>query len=249
MQSFSLVKVFFAVSMFAFVPLACGEDESNPKPSPSDGGESNAGGSSPGRGGEPASGGSGAALGGAPMLPPGISDEPSTIPCAESCDSARVGALGQFVHIDPCCAGAEEACGLNTQFLDQTGATFGESCQPKNQPGELDESCPATAAGSVPFGAIMVPLNPFPGCCRPNGTCGVQVNEIVVMIGPEPSSVGDLSLGCVDAEPFFPGVDPVPCGDGAGGGGNAGAGGAPGAGGADGAGGASGGASGAGGGE
>jgi hypothetical protein len=248
MQPFSLVKAFCALSMFAFVPLACGDDESNPKPSPSDGGESNAGGPNTGRGGEPASGGSGA-MGGAPMLPPGISETPSTEQCAEeSCESARVGALGTFYYIDPCCAGAEDACGLNTQFLELTGASFGDTCQPKNQPGELDGACPATEAGMIPVGDFSAPLNPFPGCCRPNGTCGVQVNEVVVMLGPQASPIGDLELGCVDAEPFFPGEDPVPCGDGAGGGGNAGAGGVPGDG-AGGAGGAGGGAGGAGGGE
>lgn len=245
MQSFSLVKAFFALSMFAFVPLACGDDESNPNPSPSDGGESNAGGPNTGRAGEPASGGMG---GGSPMLPPGISDMESTIECAESCESARVGALGQFYYIDPCCAGAEEACGLNTQFLDLTGASFGEdSCQPKNQPGELDEACPATEAAMIPFGAASAPLVPFPGCCRPNGICGVQVNEVLLMLGQAATPIGNLELGCVDAEPFFSNADPVPCGDGAGGSGNAGAGGVPG----DGSGGASGGAGagGAGGGE
>jgi hypothetical protein len=246
MKSLSFVKALFAVSMVAFVPLACGDDESNPKPSPSDGGESNAGGAKPGRGGEPGSGD----MGGAP-LPPGISDTPSTIECAESCDSAAVGvaALDQLYYIEPCCAGAEEACGLDTQFLELTGATFGETCQPKNQPGELDEACPATEPATVPFGTLMAPLSPFPGCCRPSGTCGVQVNEVVIMLGPQAAPIGDLELGCVDAAPFFPEADPVPCGDGAGGSGNAGAGGVPGSVGGDGAGGASGGAGGAGGGE
>ncbi len=227
MKSFAFARAVIATSVLCLsLPLACGDSEENPDPVPNP----NLG----GEGGEPASSGGGmaGAGGGAPvMLPPGISDMPSTAECSsESCESAQVGiaALNQLYYIDPCCAGpSEDACGLNTQFLALTGASFEETCQPKNQPGEVDEACPSTEPATIPFGTFMAPLSPFPGCCRPSGTCGVQVNQVVVMLGAQAAPIGNLELGCVDAAPFFPDADPVPCGDGPiGGAGGTGAGGA-----------------------
>jgi hypothetical protein len=121
---------------------------------------------------------------------------------------------------------------------------FEETCQARDQPGDLDEACPAADMVAIPVGGQMAMLDAFPGCCRPNGMCGVVVNDVSLGGGIIP--VGSLGLGCVDAAPFFPDEDPVTCG--AGGGGNAGgsgnAGGEPAVVGGDGAGGASGGAGG-----
>jgi hypothetical protein len=50
----------------------------------------------------------------------------------------------------------------------------------------------------------MVPLDPFAGCCRPNGTCGVVINQVTTGGGKLP--IADLSLGCVDAAPFAGGL-------------------------------------------
>lgn len=230
--------------MFAVVPLACGDDES-PKPSPSDGGEPGSGGTSDGRGGgEPVDMGGSDAMGGAPMLPPGISLTPKTEQCSEACTSGSVG-LGPTMtyYLDPCCTEEDDACGLNTTFLAAAGVAFAETCQPKNQPGELDDACPSPEPAVVPAGPGMITLDPFPGCCRPSGVCGVVVNEVSagMMVLP----LGNLELGCLDAAPFFPGEEPVPCGDGAGGGNAGGSGNAGEASvGGDGAGGASGGAGG-----
>jgi hypothetical protein len=129
--------------------------------------------------------------------------------------------------------------------LESAGATFEQSCQPKAQPGDLDENCPAPAGAVVPISdAMTITLDAFPGCCRPSGMCGVVVDEASTLGGAVP--LGDLGLGCVDAAPFFPGEDPVPCGDGpVGGAGGGSSGGAPTTSAGDGAGGASGGAGGA----
>ncbi|HKY40105.1 MAG TPA: hypothetical protein VJN18_29420 [Polyangiaceae bacterium] len=228
MKSFAFARALVAASVLGLLlPLACGDSEENPDPDPVP--NPNVG----GEGGAETSGSGGGSSGSAamPMLPPGISETPSTAECSsESCDSAEIGiaALGQLFYIDPCCAGQnEDACGLDTQFLASTGASFEETCQPKNQPGDVDEACPSTESASIPFGTFMAPLSPFPGCCRPSGTCGVQVNQVVVMLGAQAASIGNLELGCVDAAPFFPNEDPVPCGGmpigGAGGSGTGGA--------------------------
>ena len=152
----------------------------------------------------------------------------------DSCASAAVGP----VFIDPCCAG--DSCGLATGFLELVGAHFADACQPKGQSGDVDGTCPTSAASAVPFGGAMVPINGFVGCCRENGMCGVVVDDVM---SPLAGKLASLGLGCVDATPFFPEKAPGPCGGGGGGGGGAGgmsAGGAGGvsAGGAGGAGGA-----------
>jgi len=222
MKSLTFARALVATSALCLaLPLACGDSEENPNPTPSGGGE---GGEPPtGRGGEPAAGGAPVV-----MLPPGISDMPSTLVCSESCDSAQVGVGTMSYYLDPCCTEADDACGLNTAFLATVGAMFEDTCQPKNQPGDEDANCPAPPQAMIPIMDQMATLNEFPGCCRPSGVCGVLVNA--VGIGPLP--LGNLELGCVDAAPFFPDTDPVPCGDvpvgGAGGGGVGGAsGGAP----------------------
>jgi hypothetical protein len=240
MKSLSFARALVASSVLCLaLPLACGDSEDNPGPvpNPNVGGE---GGGETGGSGGPAAGG-----GPAVELPPGISDMPSTIECSESCDSGRVGLGAVNYYLDPCCTEADNACGLNTAFLESAGAMFEDACQPKNQPGDLDENCPSPPGAMIPTSMGDITLDAFPGCCRPSGVCGVVVNEASAGGGILP--LGDLELGCVDAAPFFPGEDPVPCGDGpVGGAGGGSAGGAgPGAGGMDGVVGGAGGAGGA----
>jgi hypothetical protein len=228
------------------LPVACGDDETNPpgKAGSDAGGEAGAGTGT--GGGNTTDGGAGGA---APStLPPGISSVSKTEMCTDepACKSAAVGP----VYIDPCCAG--DACGLATGFLGLVGAKFENDCQPKGQVGEVDEGCPTTAPSAVPFPmggtTIMVPINGFVGCCRENGMCGVVVDDVV---SPALGKLASLGLGCVDAAPFFPqGPAPKACGAGGGGAGGSGAGGASGGESAGGAGGAvtpAGGAGGAGG--
>ena len=252
MKSFSFAKALVTGSFLCLaLPVACGDSEENPTPNPNVGGEASGG--EPGRtGGEPGMSGGAEAAGGAAPLPPGISLMPTTIECGGDCESARVG-LGPTMsyYINPCCA-AGDVCGLSTEFLASVGATFEETCQPKDQPGEPDEACPSPDASMIPAGGMVITLDAFPGCCLPSGVCGVAVNDVTAGGGILP--LGSLEMGCVEAAPFFPaGTDPVPCGEGVGGSGAGGsdaggsdAGGMPATAGGDGAGGASGGVGGAG---
>jgi len=149
---------------------------------------------------------------------------PQKVACGdEMCGSASVGPL----YIDPCCS--NDACGLETGFLQLVGASFAETCQPKAQPGVVDEACPTTDPSTIPYptaaGTLMVPISGFVGCCRDNGKCGVVVDDITATgLG----KLTTLGLGCVDAAPFFPGEPVASCGSS---GGAGGAGGAPNAGG------------------
>ena len=213
MKSVSLAKALTFGALVCFtLPVACGDDDDT-TPAASGG----AGGEASGAGGDAGAGGATGAL------PDGLSDVSKTAMCgADSCQSAAVGP----VFIDPCCA--DDACGLATGFLALVGAKFEAACQPKGQPGTVDEACPTSAASAVPFGGAMVPINGFVGCCRENGMCGVVVDDVTSPLG----KLASLGLGCVDAAPFFPNETPGTCGTGGGGMGGAGGGGMGGAGGA-----------------
>jgi len=214
MKSTSLAKAFTLSTFICFaLPVACGDDDDNKPGGPMSEAGSNAGGEA---NAAPSDGGAG----GAAQLPAGISSMPVTVECSSSCSSAKVGLGMQFVYIDPCCAEADGACGLSTDFLQADGS---HACEPRNQPGAADPSCANSESVEVPFGGQKVKLDPFVGCCRPSGMCGVLVNNIT--IGSGFVNIGDLSLGCVDAAPFFPGQEPVPCTGAEGGGGGGGAGG------------------------
>jgi hypothetical protein len=208
-------------TLFFAVPVACSNSESDP-------GSSNGGSAASGAatvGGTPASGGSAGSGGsGGVMLPPGTSETPKTIQCGGDCSSARVG----LIYVDPCCSGANsDVCGIDTTYLATTGAGLVEGCEPKDQPGELNEACPSPDPAMIGMMGAMATLDAFPGCCRPNGTCGVAIDTVTAAGGLVP--VADLGLGCVDAAMFFPGEAPVPCSDAGGAGGAGGAAGAAGA--------------------
>jgi len=220
MKSSSFAKaITLGCLVLVAVPVACGDDTSNGSTKSANAGAG--GDQNPdhvgGAGGADHAGGAGGAA-----LPPGLSEAPTTVDCGMSCTSAKVGALGQVVYVDPCCAGAaKDACGLTTTFLAQTGLSFGESCLAKNQPGDADDSCPSPTPAMVPVMGTTATLDAFPGCCRAaTGTCGVLVNKVTLGQGLVP--LGDLGLGCVDSAPFFPGVAAKACGAGAGGAGGAG---------------------------
>jgi hypothetical protein len=217
MKPFSFAKLLAVGCLFALaLPVGCGDsDDSNDEPGAAGSGAGGDGSGASSAGGTGNGGDGGGVL-------PGISDVSKTEMCGDnSCKSGNVATY----FIDPCCAG--DACGLDTSFLQVVGASFAETCQPRDQPGELDEECPASADSQIPFGMNMVPLAGFAGCCRPDGKCGVFVDKIS---SPVLGVLGTLGLGCVDAAPFFPGETIGSCGDGIGG--QPGAGGAPGVGGA-----------------
>jgi hypothetical protein len=49
---------------------------------------------------------------------------------------------------------------------------------------------------------VMIDIDPFVGCCRPNGTCGVVVDKIAT----KGVALSNFSLGCIDAAPFMKGT-------------------------------------------
>lgn len=230
--------------MVLALPVACGDDEANPpaKAGSDAGGEAGAG--TDNGGGSSVDGGAGGA---APMISiPGTSPTPKTIQCGGD-DCASTTTILPTLNVDPCCT-ADDACGVSTQFLGILKAAFpaGETCQAKDQAGEVDGNCPDSEAQMVmvPGVPAAVPVPGFVGCCRAaTGTCGVIVNDINTTGFGKFSSPG---LGCVDSAPFF-GTPGKACGAGGGGSGGAGgmsAGGAGAGGAAGGVGGAAGGAGG-----
>jgi hypothetical protein len=89
---------------------------------------------------------------------------------AEVCPNTVPGSPG-------CCTNSGR-CGLDLSGVAGS-VGIGPGCQQLNQPGYIDHSCPSLAQ-------IIGQTGPdFPGCCRPDGTCGVAV------------SAPGLSLGCV----------------------------------------------------
>jgi hypothetical protein len=221
MKSISFAKALTlgCVMSLAF-PIACGDDDDDsPAPNVGGDGSSSAGESSTsgGTGSVMPAGGEGGT--GAPALViPGTSETSETIQCGgDDCKSTTT--LLPTLFVDPCCT-ADDACGVATDFLLVLGASFPDKCQSKNQPGELDATCPDSAAKALPVNGNNVPVPGFAGCCRADtGTCGVVIDDVVAM------GFGKFSspmLGCVDAAPFFPGEEPKPCGPGAGGSGGAG---------------------------
>jgi hypothetical protein len=229
---FSLAKnVTLVGSVLCFAaPFGCGSSESKhgalPGVQPTGGASGSAGGSTTaaGAGGTTAGGAGRSASAGAAgglTLPPGISDVPKTIECDGDCSSATLGVATASFYLDPCCGGENhDQCGVDTTFLSPAGA--GSSCEPRNQPGSLDTACPSSSAAAMPGMSTGLTFDPLPGCCRPDGSCGIMLNAVTAGGGLIP--LAQLGLGCVDAAPFFPGEEPVTCGPSGSGGAGGGAG-------------------------
>src|SRR4051812_35113553 len=160
MKSSSFAKaITLGCLVLVSVPVACGDDKSNPSPTP--GSSAGAGGEGVQEGGTGGTGGSsvvgdagaGAGAGGAaPLMIPGTSDMPSTITCGSAtCMSIKALSLTPL-YVDPCCAGpAEDTCGLHTEFFAALGAGFSESCQAQHQEGPVDTGCPDSPDQMLPF--------------------------------------------------------------------------------------------------
>jgi hypothetical protein len=218
MKSISFAKALTLGCLMSLAfPIACGDDDDD-GPGPNVGGDGNSA-------GEPGSGGTGNMMtaggegGGTPALViPGTSPTSKTLQCGgDDCKSTTT--LLPNLFVNPCCT-EDNACGVDTEFMVVLQASFPDQCQPKNQPGELDAACPASAAKTLPVNGKNIPVPGFAGCCRADtGTCGVMINDVVATgFGKFTSPM----LGCVDSAPFFPGTEPKPCGEAGGGGGGAG---------------------------
>jgi len=145
----------------------------------------------------------------------GTSANPPVACGTASCKGVTIAVPGApSLEIPACCADeASGKCGLDSSFLAMFGPTFDVACQPLAQPGVLDSSCPDSK--KTPVTGTTFSIN-FPGCCRANGTCGYELNNI----GGLPNL--HIGLGCVDSTPFLDGGTPQACGAAAGGAGGEG---------------------------
>ncbi len=183
------VRVACVFSLFALVAAsACGGSSSDPGNGASAGATN---GGSTGRGGSGGSAGKTATAG-----------APATLTCGTATCSAVTIPIGSFA-IPACCAdAATNQCGLDGSAVAQFGVDFAEACQPKDQPGVADTSCPDSGSAPTTAGFDIQ----FKGCCRPNGTCGYVLDKL--------GGLFELGLGCVDSAPFLDGGAPTLCGSG-----------------------------------
>jgi hypothetical protein len=91
----------------------------------------------------------------------------------------------------PCCGGMNgDLCGLDPAPLFGPGLPI--TCVESNQPGQLDSNCPTHAPAGPPWNGVTLP-----GCCRPDGKCGVQD--------------GVTMLGCIEQNLFGVAGEPPSC--------------------------------------
>lgn len=155
-----------------------------------------------GRGGSGAVGRAGAANNAGTA---GAAPKPTSVSCGNAkCDGVVLPIIN--LPIPGCCADAKSShCGLDSSGLDSSGMmTFADACQPLDQPGTADVTCPVSP--DVPVPSVGLTIN-FPGCCRPDHTCGYDLDTL--------SGLTKLGLGCVDASQFSDGGTPQTCGGGA----------------------------------
>jgi hypothetical protein len=176
----SYLRVLTAGLLFSGLAMAsaCGGDDEDD----SDGGAGGSGGR----------GGSGGSAG-------GDAGAVEAIECGDNtCEPLDLKLLGQG-PVAPCCA-ANDACGLDSSGLEAYGVSFDESCQPRDQPGVLDSSCPDVSTEVPDAGGLVIS---FKGCCRAEGQCGYLLDKIAGAI--------ELGLGCVASEPFLDGGTSESC--------------------------------------
>ena len=167
---------------------ACGGNSSDPGPVAGRAG--NGGGGRGGSGGRAPNAGAS----GTPTATP--------VPCGSSVCAGVVVPIQNFV-IPGCCANPDTSqCGLDSTVLATFGPTFPEACQPLHQPGDRTAACADSPVTPVEGTTFTIQ---FPGCCRPTGTCGYDLDSIAGLV--------PLGLGCVDSAPFLDGGAPVECGD------------------------------------
>lgn len=120
--------------------------------------------------------------------------------CFDECPSYKLGGL---IDMQACC-GPDEACGAYVDPTIGSITTLTEGCYPLNQPGPIDNHCPS----KLFINPIDGQPTEFPGCCRPSGLCGIQV-DLTTAEGPY--------LGCSDpgtssgSEPCGSGDECSPC--------------------------------------
>jgi hypothetical protein len=148
----------------------------------------------------------------------GAGGAPPSIECGELTCESLVLPLPDVPAVEPCCTerDGEAHCGLDSSGLETLGITIEDTCQPLDQPGELDETCPDSPFVQVPDTAVGFQVS---GCCRAEtGLCGYMIDSVAGLL--------QVGLGCVDSTPFLEeGEEPPPCGGGGASSGGAGQGG------------------------
>jgi hypothetical protein len=98
------------------------------------------------------------------------------------CDVTLCQGATSFFGDTPACCTVDEQCGLDFSALGLA------ECLQREAPGQITAACPAVDL----FGFVS-----FPGCCAPEGLCGLNVNAF-------------LPLGCVVEGIPIPGVPAEP---------------------------------------
>jgi hypothetical protein len=82
------------------------------------------------------------------------------------CPTATIPNVG--LQLGACCVG--DRCGVELDLIASVVPVVG-GCQPRNQAGAFDSTCPSIPS---PVGGVI------PGCCRYDGTCGVELSPVGV---------------------------------------------------------------------
>jgi hypothetical protein len=90
----------------------------------------------------------------------------------------------------PSCCTSSFECGIELAPSTSPMYPFATGCQALKQPGRLEPGCPDLGELFMSGGQVGVP----PGCCRPDGTCGIDASQI--------------ELGCVQS---LSGGKPIKC--------------------------------------
>jgi hypothetical protein len=109
------------------------------------------------------------------------------------CESADVGG---FISLPGCCPDNGGGCGLDVSAAEQYAGVTG--CIELDQEGHIDPQCPTETRPAQP----PIPETEFPGCCRPDNSCGYMVDM---------SQFGVPSFGCADASVLGGPSVGVPC--------------------------------------
>ena len=114
--------------------------------------------------------------GGAPMginLDPGqpVNDDPPTHCRDQQCPPLPHPTDPRFRYREHCCT-AEDSCGTGSEMI------FGQACFDRDQPGDASDDCPEVDVFLYfDLGSYVSVTDFFPGCCRPDGSCGADTNR------------------------------------------------------------------------
>jgi hypothetical protein len=194
-RSFRVAVTFGLIACSAASLSACDSDDEEPKGTAGTGaGATGGAGGSAGRGGIGGTGGASGTGAGATGGAAGTGGM-GTITCG-----TRTCEPGGFGFVPACCID-NQRCGIDPPAFN--GADI--PCTELDQPGTPDSTC--FADRGMADASIDGGLN-IPGCCRPNGLCGIMLN------------LPGLNFGCMDPSQYSAIYDAGPpqrCGDAGGG--------------------------------